>query len=80
MNNNINQMIENVINFYNSGGNPNEFMQSIIRNNPNINMFNTQLKNMAQGKNMPEFLLQLAKQNGVNERNLEGLARILGAK
>lgn len=78
--NNINQMIENVINFYNSGGNPNEFMQSIIRNNPNINMFNTQLKNMAQGKNMTEFLLQLAKQNGVNERNLEGLARILGAK
>lgn len=80
MNNNINQMIENVINFYNSGGNPNEFMQSIIRSNPNINMFNTQLKNMAQGKNMTEFLLQLAKQNGVNEKNLEGLARILGAK
>lgn len=80
MNNNINQMIENVINFYNSGGNPNEFMQSIIRNNPNINMFNTQLKNMSQGKNMTEFLLQLAKQNGVNEKNLEGLARILGAK
>ena len=80
MNNNINQMIENVINFYNSGGNPNEFMQIIIRNNPNINMFNTQLKNMAQGKNMTEFLLQLAKQNGVNEKNLEGLARILGAK
>lgn len=80
MNNNINQMIENVINFYNSGGNPNEFMQSIIRNNPNINIFNTQLKNMAQGKNMTEFLLQLAKQNGVNEKNLEGLARILGAK
>lgn len=80
MNNNLNQMIENVINFYNSGGNPNEFMQSIIRNNPNINMFNTQLKNMAQGKNMTEFLLQLAKQNGVNEKNLEGLARILGAK
>lgn len=78
--NNINQMIENVINFYNSGGNPNEFMQSIIRNNPDINMFNTQLKNMAQGKNMTEFLLQLAKQNGVNEKNLEGLARILGAK
>lgn len=78
--NNINQMIESVINFYNSGGNPNEFMQSIIRNNPNINMFNTQLKNMAQGKNMTEFLLQLAKQNGVNEKNLEGLARILGAK
>lgn len=80
MNNNINQMIENVINFYNSGGNPNEFMQSIIRNNPDINMFNTQLKNMAQGKNMTEFLLQLAKQNGVNEKNIEGLARILGAK
>lgn len=80
MNNNINQMIENVINFYNSGGNPNEFMQSIIRNNPNINMFNTQLKNMSQGKNMTEFLLQLAKQNGVNEKNLEGLARILSAK
>lgn len=80
MNNNLNQMIENVINFYKSGGNPNQIMQNIIRNNPNINMFNTQLKNMSQGRNMPEFLLQLAKQNGVSNENLEELARILGAK
>ena len=80
MNNNLNQMIENVISFYRSGGNPNDFMQNIIRNNPNINTFNTQLKNMSQGRNMPEFLLQLAKQNGVSNENLKALAQILGAK
>ena len=29
---------------------------------------------------MPEFLLQLAKQNGVSNENLKALAQILGAK
>ena len=48
MNNNLNQMIENVISFYRSGGNPNDFMQNIIRNYPNINTFNTQLKYVAR--------------------------------
>ena len=35
---------------------------------------------MAQGRTPKEFILQLARQNGVNEKNLQGLERILGGK
>ena len=39
----------------------------------------TQMQNMAQGRSPKEFILQMAKQNGVTDKNIEGLARILGA-
>ena len=80
MNADINQTIERIIALYNSGGNPNQMMQTMISKNPNITQMGTQLQNMAQGRNMSEFLLQLAKQNGVSEQNIRGLAQILGAK
>ena len=38
------------------------------------------MQNMAQGRNPKEFLMQLARQNGVSEKNLQGLSRILGGK
>lgn len=80
MNADINQTIERIIALYNSGGNPNQIMQTMISKHPNINQMGTQLQNMANGRNMSEFLLQLAKQNGVSEQNIRGLAQILGAK
>ena len=48
--------------------------------NPQINQIQTQLNNMAQGRNPQEFLLQLARQNGVSEENLKGLSQILSGR
>ena len=45
-----------------------------------INQMKSQMQNMAQGRTPTEFILQIARQNGVNEQNLQGIARILGAK
>lgn len=78
--NDINQMIEGIIALHDGGGNPSKIMQTMYGKNPNINQMANQYKNMTQGRNTTEVLLQLAKQNGVSEKNLQGLARILGAK
>lgn len=79
-NNNINQTIENIIALYERGGNPQQIMQNMMNKNSQIGQFQTQLQNMAQGRTPQEFLMQLARQNGVSEKNLQGLARILGGK
>lgn len=76
----INQTIEQIIRFYDSGGNPQQVMQNIMQQGTPIGQVQTQMKNMAQGRSPKEFILQMAKQNGVSEQNLQGLARILGAK
>ena len=76
----INARIEMIIKLYDSGGNPNEFMGKMFQSNPNFNAMNNQLRSMTQGKNTTDFLLEYARQNGVSEQNLQGLARILGVK
>lgn len=76
----INQTLERIIALYNSGGNPQQVMQQIMQKNSQVGQMQNQLQNMAQGRNPTEFILQLAKQNGASEQNLQGLARILNAR
>ena len=76
----INSIIQNIIALYNSGGNPQQIMQQMMQRTPQINQMQTQLQNMAQGRSPQEFLIQLARQNGVSEENIQGLSRILGGR
>lgn len=76
----INQTLERIIALYNSGGSPQQVMQQMMQKNPQVGQVQSQLQNMAQGRNPAEFILQLAKQNGASEQNLQGLAKILNAK
>lgn len=81
----LNQRIEMVLAMANSGGNPQAVMQQMMArgfNNQNtqLNTAMTQMKNMAGGRSMPEFYLQILKQNGLTEQNAQGLARLLGIK
>jgi hypothetical protein len=55
-------------------------MQGMMQRTPQINQMQTQLQNMAQGRSPQEFLIQLARQNGVSEENIQGLSRILGGR
>ena len=77
--NDINSVLQQIIAIYDSGGNPQQLM-GIVSHNGNINQMKSQIQNMAQGRSPAEFILQIARQNGANEQNLQGLARILGAK
>ena len=76
----INQIFENIIALYDSKGNPNQMMSSFMQMYPNINNFSTQFNNITKGYSKPQAYMQMAKQLGLNEKNLEGLSRILGVK
>lgn len=80
MGNDINQQLERIIALYDSGGNPNTIMQQMFGKNPQINQLGTQYMNMKQGMSDKDFCMQLARQAGINDKNLQGLARILGVK
>lgn len=80
----LNQRAEMIINMANRGMQPQVVMQQLIGRNSNyqndIQLAQTQLKNMAQGRPMPEFIIQALKQNGLTEQNAIGLSRIMGIK
>lgn len=79
----LNQRAEMIINMANNGMQPQAVMQHIFGNNlkqSQIATAQTQLKNMAQGRSMPEFIIQALKQNGLTEQNAIGLSRLMGIK
>ena len=77
-NNQNNQPIQNnpineKLNFLNNGGNSQQIFNQILANNP-------QLKMMRTIQNPREMAMQLAKQRGIDTKQVEELARKLGAK
>ena len=81
----INQRAEMIINMANNGINPQSVMQQMMSNgfnaqSPQYNTAMTQMRNMAGGRSMPEFYIQILKQNGLTEQNAQGLAKLMGIK
>ena len=75
----LNATIERIIAMHDKGGSPQQIMQDMMQQGTPIGQMKSQMQNMAQGRSPMEFILQIAKQNGVSEQNLQGIARILGA-
>ena len=79
--NNLNNSLQSIINLANSGKSPNEVINMLIQQNPNIKQSLTQLQNMAQGRSMKDFVMQLMKQNtGINPQMFDNLSRMMGVK
>jgi hypothetical protein len=80
----LNKRAEMIINMANSGMQPQMVMQQIFGRNMNyqnqIQNAQTQLQNMSEGRPMNEFFMQALKQSGLNEKNAEGIARLLNMK
>lgn len=76
MNNDLNTVISNIIAMKNAGKNPQALMNAILQSNPRYGQMLTQLKNMANGRNPQEFIMQLAQQNGVNPQNLQAIQQL----
>lgn len=72
----VNQALNSVFQMKNAGRNPQQIMQMLIQQNPQIQQRVAILQNMAQGKNPQEFFSQLARQNGVNEQNMQQLMQM----
>lgn len=80
MNNQLNQNIDMIINMANMRRNPQQIMQMMIQQNPQIREMMTQIQNMAQGRTPQEFITDLAKQNGIGQDKLDQLLQIMGRK
>lgn len=77
-NNQMNQVIQGLLQMKNAGRNPQQVMQMLMQRNPNYQQAITTLQNMAQGRNLQEFIMQLAKQNGVTQENMQGIMSLFG--
>ena len=74
----VNQALQSLFQMRNAGQNPQAIMQMLVQRNPQYSQMLTQIKNMSQGRNPREFVMQLAKQNGVNEQNMAQLMQMFG--
>ena len=76
----LNTVIGNIVSMQQAGKNPQVLMNTILQSNPQYGQMLNQLKNMANGKNPQEFVMQLAQQNGVSPQNLQALQQMFGRR
>lgn len=69
-----------MIQFMNKGGNPQQAMQMLMQKNPKTGKMLTQIQNMANGRSPKQFAMDMAKQKGIDIKDVEDFARRLGAK
>ena len=62
----------------NGGANPMALAQQMLQHNPNAKQAMTQFQNMANGRSPRDLAMQLAKQNGVDMKQLMQFASRLG--
>ena len=74
----VNQALQSIFQMRNAGQNPQKIMQMLIQRNPQYSQMLTQIRNMSQGRSTKDFVMQLARQNGVNEQNLAQLMQMFG--
>ncbi len=81
-NGDINQTLERIIALHDSGGDPKQLMNTMFQGNSQLGLAKTQMLNMSKGQTPQAFIMQMLKDKGVtvSEKNLQGLARIFGAK
>ena len=74
----INTTLQNIFAMKNAGRNPQQLLQMMLQQNPQMQQLMVTMQNMAKGKTPQEFFTQLAKQNGVNEQNMNMLKQMFG--
>lgn len=72
----VNQALQSLFQMKNAGHNPQQLLQTMIQQNPQIKQLLTQFQNMSNGQNPRDFLTQLARQNGVSEQNISNIQQM----
>lgn len=71
-------LVNQFMTMVNGGVNPMALAQQMLQNNPNAKQVMTQFQNMANGRSPRDLAMQLAKQNGVDMKQLLQFASRLG--
>lgn len=77
MTNNPQQMLQQMLA---NGMSPEQIVQQMVQANPSLNQTLNQIQNMSRGQNMRDFTMQYLKQNGVDMRQVEQMAQMIGVK
>lgn len=72
----LNQTLQNILIAKKQGKNPQMIMNTMLQSNPQMQQSLNQLKNMANGRNPKDFILQMAKQNGIDEATLSMISQM----
>jgi hypothetical protein len=58
------------------GMQPQQVMQMMFQQNPQLNQLMTQFQNMSQGRNPRDFIIQFAQQNGLNQQSIQAMQQM----
>lgn len=78
MQNNINSVLEYIFSLKQRGYTPQQAMNMLMQQNPNFQSNAQILKNMSNGRNPQEFIVQMAKQGGISEQNIQNIRGLFG--
>ena len=76
MQNGINEQISAIMSLKQRGMSPQQVMQMMLQQNPQLQQQMQTVKNMMNGKNPKEFVTQLAKQNGVDNQGVQMIMQL----
>ena len=69
-----------MLQFLNNGGNPRQFAEQLVQQNPQAKQFMEQFRNLPQGQNPKDIAMQLAQQRGIDINQLMQIAHRMGLK
>ena len=64
--------------FKQKGMQPQQVMQMLMQQNPQLNQLMTQFQNMSQGRNPRDFVIQFAQQNGIDAQTIQAMQQFFG--
>lgn len=78
MQNGINEQIQAIMSLKQRGMQPQQVLQMMFQQNPQLNQLMTQFQNMSQGRNPRDFIIQFAQQNGLNQQSIQAMQQLFG--
>lgn len=78
MGNDINNFLQGLVNAKRQGKTPQSIMNVMMQQNPQMQQSITQIKNMANGRTPQDFIMQLAKQRGLDQNAMNMINELLG--
>lgn len=72
--------ISMMLSMLDKGKSPDQLIQTMVGNNPQIQAAVNQLRDSANGKNPKDIAMEMAKQKGIDPAQLQQLARRMGLK
>lgn len=76
----LNSPFDPVVQFVNSGGNPQQLVNQMINNNPQAKQAINAIEQKYKGKTPKQIAMQMAREKGIDLNQVNQIARMFGQK